>query len=116
MIPEVEAGDKPLVWLRGVLQTPPLSRAARVEAGVLLRRLQRGEKLGLPQSRPMPSIGTRCHELRVQDETTTWRVVYRIESDAVIVLDVFAKKSAKTPHHVIVNCRERLRRYLREAK
>jgi hypothetical protein len=40
--------DKPLVWLHGEIRTPPLSAAARVEAGVLLRRLQRGEILGLP--------------------------------------------------------------------
>lgn len=33
--------DKPLVWLRTEIKTPPLSVEARVEAGVLLRRLQR---------------------------------------------------------------------------
>lgn len=44
--------DTPLVWLRGAVKTPPFSAAARLEAGVLLRRLQRGEKLGMPHSRP----------------------------------------------------------------
>jgi hypothetical protein len=48
----VGSADKPLVWLRGEIKTPPFSAAARVEAGVLLRRLQRGEKLALPRSRP----------------------------------------------------------------
>jgi len=61
----MEARDKPLVWLHGEVKTPPFSRTARVEAGYLLRRLQTGEQLGLPFSRPMPSIGRRCHELRV---------------------------------------------------
>jgi hypothetical protein len=49
--------DKPLVWLHGEVKTPPFSKKARVEAGVLLRRLQRGETLSLPASRPMPTIG-----------------------------------------------------------
>jgi hypothetical protein len=59
--------DKPLVWLHGAVKTPPFTRWGRLEAGFLLRRLQRGEKLGLPQSRPMPTIGARCHELRIVD-------------------------------------------------
>lgn len=49
--------DKPLVWLRGEVKSPPFSAAARLEAGWLLRRLQAGEKLGMPHSRPMPTIG-----------------------------------------------------------
>src|SRR5690349_17250483 len=69
--------DKPIVWLGGKVKTPPFSLEARIEAGVLLRRLQRGELLGLPHSRPMPSIGQHCHELRVVDEDRSWRIVYR---------------------------------------
>ena len=64
--------DKPLVWLHGEVRSPPFSDNARLEAGFLLRRLQQGEKLAMPQSRPMPSIGTRCHELRINDENLTW--------------------------------------------
>jgi len=55
------------MWLHGEVRTPPLTAVARVEAGVLLRRLQRGESLGLPQSRPMPAVGRGCHELRIVD-------------------------------------------------
>jgi len=58
----------------------------------LLRRLQMGESLSMPQSRPMPSIGARCHELRVKDERAEWRIFYRIDLDAIIVLEVFQKK------------------------
>lgn len=50
--------DKPLVWMEGEIKTPPFSGEARIEAGMLLRRLQRGENLGLPHSRPMPDIGS----------------------------------------------------------
>jgi len=63
--------SRPLVWLHGEVRTPPLSPSARLETGVLLRRLQRGESLGLPHSRPLPSLGPRCHELRILDESAT---------------------------------------------
>jgi hypothetical protein len=83
--------DKPLVWLEGEIKTPPFSPEARVEAGTLLRRLQRGENIGLPLSRPMPTIGRRCHELRIPDENVSWRIVYRIDSDAIVIGEVFTK-------------------------
>ncbi|MEZ4455875.1 MAG: type II toxin-antitoxin system RelE/ParE family toxin [Gemmatimonadales bacterium] len=103
--------DKPLVWLHGEVKTPPFSAAARVEAGVLLRRLQRGEKIGLPHSRPMPTVGPRCHELRLIDVGAAWRVVYRLDPDAVVIAAVFSKKTATTPKTVLDACRRRLRAY-----
>ena len=102
---------KPLVWLHGEVRTPPFSREARVEAGVLLRRLQSGESLGMPHSRSMPSIGGRCHELRVRDESANWRLIYRVDSDAIVLLEVFSKKTGKTPAAVIRSCKTRLKRY-----
>ena len=59
----------------------------------------------------MPSIGRRCHELRVPDIDHTWRIVYRIDEDAIVILEVFAKKSRETPRAVIAACRKRLRDY-----
>lgn len=103
--------DRPLVWLHGAIQTPPFSTEARLEVGVLLRSLQRGENLGLPSSRPLPSLGTRCHELRIVDEEVSWRLLYRIDADAIIIVDVFAKKTRATPRSVIDTGRLRLRRY-----
>ena len=103
--------DKPLVWLHGEVRTPPFSKAARLEAGLLLRSLQRGENLSLPQSRPMPSIGPRCHELRIIDETVSWRIVYRIDQDAIVILEVFEKKTNRTPRHVIEVCKKRVKDY-----
>ncbi len=102
---------KPLVWLHGEVRTPPFSREARVEAGVLLRRLQNGESVGMPHSRPMPSIGVKCHELRVRDEDANWRLIYRVDADAIVLLEVFAKKTGKTPAAVIRACKARLKRY-----
>ena len=106
-----KATGKPLVWLNGQIKTPPLGRSARIEAGFLLRLLQNGEVLSMPHSRPMPSVGNRCHELRITDEDTIWRFIYRIDPDAVVIGDVFCKKSAKTPRFVIENCTLRFRRY-----
>ena len=103
--------DKPLAWLHGEVKTPPFSQAARLEAGYLLRRLQQGESVGMPHSRPMVSIGARCHELRIEDVTATWRIIYRIDRDAILVLEVFSKKTATTPRGVIETCQRRLREY-----
>ena len=105
------AADKPLVWLHGEVKTPPFSPQARVEAGILLRRLQHGEKLTLPHSRPMPGLGARCHELRVPDAQATWRIIYRIDPDAVVIAEVFSKKTQTTPKHVLDTCHRRLRQY-----
>jgi phage-related protein len=107
----VPSADKPLVWLEGEIRTPPFSQRARLEAGYLLRRLQQGQTLGMPHSRPMPSIGPRCHELRINDERATWRIVYRIDSDAIVILEVFSKKSSRTPKVAIDGCKKRLRGY-----
>jgi phage-related protein len=102
---------KPLVWLHGEVKTPPFTRAARLEAGLLLRRLQQGERLAMPHSRPMPSIGARCHELRLRDPDRDWRIVYRIDDDAIMIAEVFPKTTRETPKAVIGNCRRRLREY-----
>ncbi len=104
-------GDKPLVWLRGEIKSPPFRKEARIEAGLLLRRLQRGELLALPHSRPISGIGPGCHELRVNDRDQTWRIVYFIDPEAVVILEVFSKKTAKTPKSVIENCKRRLKRF-----
>jgi phage-related protein len=100
-----------LMILRGEIKTPPMSESARRETGFLLRRLQQGELLALPHSRPMPSIGPRCHELRINDQNKTWRIIYRIDDDAIVVVDVFEKKAQRTPRQIVGNCQRRLRLY-----
>jgi len=96
----VSDDDKPIVWIHGEVKTPPFTQAARIEAGVLLRRLQQGENLALPQSRPMPTIGAHCHELRIRDESKNWRIVYRIDDDAIVIVEVFNKTTNETPERV----------------
>lgn len=102
--------DKSLVLLSGEIKTPPLSPEARREAGFLLRRLQQGETLSLPHSRPLTkAIGPRCHELRIQDEHTTWRIMYRIDPGEILILEVFSKKTRTTPTSIIDACKQRLK-------
>jgi len=94
--------DKPLAWLHGEIKTPPFSKEARIEAGVL--------------ARPMASIGKRCHELRVTDKEHEWRIVYRVDVDAIVIGDVFEKKTKKTPRNVIERCQRRLEAYDRAVR
>jgi phage-related protein len=108
--------DKPLIWMHGEVTTPPFSEIARIEAGYLLRQLQKGISLSLPQSRPMPSIGSNCHELRINDENLTWRIIYKIYTDAILILEVFEKKTSKTPKSIIDTCKKRIKRYNADVK
>ena len=102
---------KPLVWLHGRVKSPPFTREGRIEAGILLGLLQAGETLSMPHARPLPSIGPGCAELRVRDTEHNWRIIYRLDDDAVIVVEIFAKKTQRLPNEIIRTCRQRLRHY-----
>jgi len=78
---------------------------------MLLRRLQQGEYFGMPRSRPMPGVGARCHELRIRDENRNWRIIYRIDDDAIVIAEVFQKTSRQTPRRIIDVCQRRMRDY-----
>ena len=103
--------DKPLAWLQGEVRSPPFSAEVRIWVGFLLRLIQRGESVGMPRSRPMPSVGARCHELRVPDSNVSWRIMYRIDSDAIVIIEIFSKKTGKTPKSIIELCKKRLKDY-----
>jgi len=102
---------KEIFVLSGEIKTPPFSSEVRREAGFLLRKIQEGESLSMPYSRPMPSIGKSCHELRLGNGEENWRIVYRVDSDTILILEIFNKKTQKTPKQVIDNCQRRIKRY-----
>ena len=106
-----ETFEKPLVWLNGEVKTPPFTAFGRQEAGMLLRLLQEGERLGMPQAEPLPDVGARCGALRVRDAEHNWRIMYRIDTDAILILDVYCKKTRKIPDEVIDRCKKRLTQY-----
>ncbi|MFN7528346.1 MAG: type II toxin-antitoxin system RelE/ParE family toxin, partial [Dolichospermum sp.] len=107
----MDENDKPLIWLHGEIKTPPFSQEARIETGILLRRLQQGESLGMPHSKPMSSIGKHCYELRIRDADKNWRIIYRIDDDAILILEVFNKTTRTTPSTVIDISKKRLSKY-----
>jgi phage-related protein len=59
----------------------------------------------------MPSIGPRCYELRLTDQKVEWRIFYRIDADAILIVGVHRKKTQKTPISVLEACRARLKTY-----
>jgi phage-related protein len=59
----------------------------------------------------MPSFGRRCHELRVPDKGQDWRIVYHIDPDAIVILEVFGKTTRQAPQSVIDTCKRRLKHY-----
>lgn len=107
---------KKLILHHTEIKTPPLSTSTRVKIGQLLKRLLAGESLSLPHSRPMPSIGAHVHELRVNDQNQTWRLFYRVDSDAIVVVELISKKTEQTPLSTIRLCQSRLRFYDEEQK
>ena len=107
----IEVHHKPAVWLGGAIKTPPFSEKARNWTGALIRLIQAGERLTMPHSRPMPSVGERCHELRIADDRIDWRVIYRVDPDVVLIVEVFPKTTRSTPKHVIQTCQWRLKRF-----
>lgn len=111
-----ETTRKPLVWLHGEVKTPPFTAEARQESGMLLRMLQEGDQLSMPQAEPLPDVGARCGSLRVRDPDHNWRIMYRIDSDAILILEVYSKKTRKIPSEVIERCQQRLKQYDAVAK
>ena len=85
---------------------------------VSLKKTTGGDVLLMPASRPLPSIGERCHELRIKDSQLkiTWRIIYRTDLDAVLIADVFAKKTRKLPLEAIWRCKARLKKYDQEQR
>ena len=101
-------------WLADEVTVPPFSQEAASEVGALIEVVALGGVPPMPHSRPIPSVGLRCHELRVRDRGIDWRIVYHITQEAIVVLDVFRKKTRTTPRAIIDRCMKRLRRYERE--
>jgi phage-related protein len=64
-----------------------------------------------PHSRPMPNVGPRGHELRINDTTKSWRIMYRIDADAIVIAAVFEKRTQTTPAQMIAVCQQRLKVY-----
>ena len=98
---------KALAFIRG--QSPTIKR----EVGEALRDVQKGINLGLPLSRPMPTVASGVHELRVRSATTIARVFYLVKvADTIVVFHGFQKKTQKTPAQELAVGQKRLKEVL----
>lgn len=65
----------------------------------------------MPHSRPLPTVGSGCHELRVRDGGHNWRIVYRADPDAIVIVAVFAKTAPSVQAREFEAARRRLAKY-----
>jgi phage-related protein len=87
---------KPIQFLGDALKClPAFPPAARQDAGHQLYKVQRGEP---PDDfKPVPAVGQGVEEIRVWDETGTYRVIYTARrAEAVSVRHAFPKKTQAT--------------------
>ena len=101
----------------------PAARAAirlfpvevRRELGKAIFDLQRGERLGMPLSRPMASVAAGVEELRVRDRSGIYRAFYYVKSArGILVFHAFAKKTQTTPQQELTLGKKRLMELLDE--
>ena len=85
-------------------------KAARQALGEAILDLQYGQKLGMPLSRPMPSVGSGVEELRVRDAAGIYRAFYLVKDRAgILVFHAFEKRTQKTPQREIELAKKRLK-------
>ena len=88
---------------------------ARQIAGRQLGLVQKGEAAN--DFKPMPAIGKGVEEIRIWDDSSTYRVIYTARlAEAVYVLHAFQKKSRATSKRDIEIARERFQEVMRGRK
>ena len=87
---------KPLRFLGNSLEClREFPEDVRQDAGYQLDQVQRGRQPS--DFKPMPSVGKGVEELRVWDDSGTYRVIYVARlREAVVVLHAFQKKTQAT--------------------
>lgn len=87
----------------------------RKELGKAVFDLQRGEVLGMPLSRPMPSIAPGAAELRIRDKNGIYRAFYYTSSPrGILLFHAFMKKTRTTPEQELDLGKRRLKELLHE--
>jgi phage-related protein len=99
--------------VRAILRTFP--EEVRRELGKAIFDLQKGAILGMPLSKPIPSVGRGVDELRIKDRSGVFRVFYLSKrANAVLVFHAFQKKTQKTLQRDIELGQKRLEEMLDE--
>ncbi len=78
---------------------------------VQFHKLQSGEELTYVTIVFTVILGILGYRIISRYKTSNWRVVYRIDTDAIVILEVFQKKTQATPKYVIDNCKRRIKQY-----
>src|SRR5712672_16977 len=101
---------KPVIWMgRSREDLREFPDAARVDAGYELDTVQRGEEPG--DWKPMRSVGAGVSEIRIQEESGAFRVIYLASRPEVVyVLHCFRKKTQKTSRRDLELATERFKR------
>ena len=87
----------------------------RRELGKAIFDLQKGESLGMPVSRPMPSVAPGVAELRIRDRSGIYRAFYyRLSPRGILVFHAFVKKSQTTPKQDLELGKKHLKEMLHE--
>jgi phage-related protein len=99
--------------VRAILRTFP--EEVRRELGKAIFDLQKGAILGMPLSKPIPSVGPGVDELRIRDRSGVFRVFYLSRrANSVLVFHAFQKKTQKTSEREIELGQKRLEEMLDE--
>jgi predicted XRE-type DNA-binding protein len=117
----------PLIW-PALEVSCPVSATVQLETCVLLRRIQKGKlRLGA-QLFPAYAIGPRCFALLVTEGVklkkgrlfkrgmTGWRIIYRADADAILILDARPMTLAGYGFKVIRPSQRRMREYAKARK
>src|SRR2546425_800052 len=98
---------------REVIKT--FTTEVRKELGKAIFDLQKGHTLGMPLSRPMPSVALGVEELRIRDHAGIYRTFYFTKpARGILVFHAFVKKTQRTPLQEIELGRKRLKEMLDE--
>ena len=88
-------------------------KEVRTRLGRGLFRLQLGEQIAMPNSRPMPRVAAGVSEIRIKAEDGSFRAFYYTASSrGVLVFHAFVKKTQRTPPLEIDLARKRLKELL----
>lgn len=78
----------------------------RHDAGYQLEKVQRGD--APDDFKPIPAVGKGVEEIRIWDQSGTYRVIYTARvGDAIYVLHAFQKKTKATPKRELDLARKR---------
>ncbi len=85
------------------------------ELGSVLTRLQKGDSVGMPDVRPMPTVGRQVSEIRISEASGSYRALFAVRTKfGILLFHAFQKRSRKTPVREVSTARQRLEAFLRE--